>query len=61
MKRTHILTLAKTVMLCAASSLLQACASGAPAQHAEVAGAFQSSNVVALKPYTRTIFSSNDF
>lgn len=61
MKKSILRLLAKAVLLSATFSLLQACAPAASSNHAEVAGAFQASNTISVKPYTRTIFSSNDF
>lgn len=60
MQNTPQKLLARIVLLCAALSVLQACATTA-SPNMEVASAFQTSNVVSLKPYTRTIFSSHDF
>lgn len=60
MKRTLTRLLAKAVLLSATFCLLQACAP-AGGQTSGVARAFETANVVAVKPYTRTIFSSNDF
>ena len=51
------------VLLCLAGLALQAgaCAPVSSQAPMTVAGAYQTSNVVAVKPYTRTIFSSYDF
>jgi type IV pilus biogenesis protein CpaD/CtpE len=63
MERTLARLLAKAVLLSAAFASLTACAptTGNTVQHMEVASAFETSNVIAVKPYTRTIFSTNDF
>lgn len=56
------LHLAKTALIAAALLGLSACAQVSAAPRAnEVAAAFESSNSLMVKPYTRTIFSSNDF
>lgn len=60
MKKAMIRFLAKVVLLSAAFAL-QACAGPSGDKNIDVASAFESSNVIAMKPYTRTIFSSNDF
>jgi len=52
----------KAVLIGTALLALQACApTNAPTKDLSVASAFESSNVLTVKPYTRTIFSSNDF
>jgi|GEM_PF-3510680 len=54
-------TLSKLALLIA-TLCLQACASGyAPAGSGGVAEAFEASGTVAMKPYTRSVFSSNNF
>lgn len=61
MNKKCIRSLIRGSVAITALMLLQACA-GAPVQgNSEVTRAFQTSNVVVIKPYTRTIFSSNDF
>ncbi len=60
MKCTTVKILAKAVLLSAAFTLLQACAPS-NTHYASVSDAFQTSNVITVKPYTRTIFSNNDF
>lgn len=63
MKSITLHPAAKAVLISTALLALQACAPANPQATREisVAGAFESSNVLTVKPYTRTIFSSNDF
>lgn len=56
-----IKTPAKLALLGAALVLLQACSPVAPSNESAVAQAFETSDVIAVKPYTRTIFSSSNF
>jgi hypothetical protein len=61
MKQTLVSITAKTILLITGLAL-SACA---PTTHnipeSQVAQAFQTSGVMQMKPYTRTIFSNNDF
>ena len=61
MKNATNRSLAKVILLGAALLSLQACSSGAPRSYDQVAQAFDTPGITAMKPYTRTIFSSNDF
>ena len=59
MKSPALYTLAKVVLPVAAFVMLQACTTASPSK---VAQAYESSGVIgAAKPYTRTIFSSENF
>lgn len=63
MKSITLRSACKAVLIGTALLSLQACAPSGSQSSKEisVAGAFESSNVITVKPYTRTIFSSNDF
>lgn len=61
MQGTLICTLAKAVLIGTAFVSLQACAPTGTASGKGVAEAFETSGVVPIGPYTRTIFSTGDF
>ena len=63
MKENHMSHWLKAVLLGAAFVSLQACAPASPSAYSQVdvSKAFETSDVMHFKPYTRTIFSSNDF
>lgn len=54
-------TLTKAILASLAFISLQACAPTVATPPSSVAAAYESSNIIAIKPYTRTIFSTNDF
>jgi type IV pilus biogenesis protein CpaD/CtpE len=55
-------TLAKAVLLSAALACLQACSPVyPPPNNNAVAQAFETSDVIAIKPYTRSIFNTTNF
>ena len=51
----------KAALTGAALLSLQACAPAAPPDNINVAQAFETSEVMTFKPYTRSIFSTTDF
>ncbi len=61
MQKRHARTLCKMFLCCAALASLQACTDVAAPGAFSVADAYRASDAVAVSPYTRTIFSSNNF
>ena len=59
--KTHVTTLIKLALTLVILNLLQACTSVDNPRGYSVAEAYDSSGVMTVNPYTRTIFSSSNF
>jgi hypothetical protein len=60
--KNMIVRIPVSMALIGAMFLVSACASSIPSTpDSQVAKAFESSGAVPVRPYTRTIFSTNDF
>ncbi len=57
--KKYFSSIARTALMCLMLSGFTACTQ--PSATSEVAAAYQSSGVIAVQPYTRTIFSTHNF